>query len=60
MKTVAVLVGSLSPDSINRKLTRTLEKLAGGKLKFDYANLGGLPHPRRSPSSSSSSPLSRG
>ncbi|UXN68861.1 NAD(P)H-dependent oxidoreductase [Devosia neptuniae] len=44
MKTVAVLVGSLSPNSINRQLTRTLEKLAGGKLKFSYADLGSLPH----------------
>ena len=44
MKTVAVLVGSLSPNSVNRKLSRTLEKLSGGKLKFDYIDLGSLPH----------------
>jgi chromate reductase, NAD(P)H dehydrogenase (quinone) len=44
MKNVAVLVASLSANSVNRKFARTLEKLAEGKLKFDYLDLGGLPH----------------
>ncbi|WP_108258593.1 NADPH-dependent FMN reductase [Mangrovicoccus ximenensis] len=39
MKTVAVLVGSLRRDSINRKFAEALEKLAEGKLKFDYVDL---------------------
>ena len=44
MKNVAVLVASLSANSVNRKLAHTLEKLAEGKLKFDYLDLAGLPH----------------
>ena len=44
MKTVAVLVGSLAHNSINRQLARSLERLAGGRLHFDYIDLGALPH----------------
>lgn len=44
MKSVVVLVASLSPTSVNRKLARTLERLAEGKLNFDYLDLGSLPH----------------
>ncbi|MTH63473.1 NADPH-dependent FMN reductase [Paracoccus shanxieyensis] len=43
-KTVAVIIGSLREDSINRKLTRALEKLAEGKLSFVELNIGALPH----------------
>lgn len=43
MKNVVVLVASLSANSVNRKLARTLEKLAEGKLKFDYLDLASLP-----------------
>lgn len=41
--TVAVLVGSLRSGSINHRLARTLERLADGKLTFDYAPVGDLP-----------------
>ncbi|ARJ68527.1 NADPH-dependent FMN reductase [Paracoccus contaminans] len=41
--TIAVLVGSLRSESINRRLALALEKLARGKLVFDYASLGDLP-----------------
>ncbi len=41
MKNVAVLVASLSANSVNRKFAHTLEKLAEGKLKFDYLDLAG-------------------
>jgi len=44
MKNVVVLVGSLSATSVNRKLARTLEKLAAGRLVFDFVDLGALPH----------------
>ena len=43
MKTVAVLVGSLSEKSINRTLAQTFEKLANGRLRFDYLPIGDLP-----------------
>jgi len=42
-KTVAVLVGSLREESINRKIARQLEKLAEGKLIFDHVLIGDLP-----------------
>jgi len=41
--TIAVLVGSLRKDSINRRLARALEKLAAGKARFDYVEIGDLP-----------------
>ena len=44
MTKVAVLIGSLRKDSINRKFAQGLEKLAAGKLDFVYADLSGLPH----------------
>jgi chromate reductase len=40
---IAVLVGSLRKESINRKLAHALEKLAGDKLAFEYINIGDLP-----------------
>lgn len=43
MFTVAVVVGSLRKDSSNLKLARALEKLAAGKLKFNYIKIGDLP-----------------
>lgn len=44
MKTVAVMVGSLSANSINHTLAKAIEKLADGRLKFDYLDIGSLPH----------------
>lgn len=44
MTKVAVLIGSLRKDSINRKFARALEKLAAGRLEFVYADLANLPH----------------
>lgn len=41
--TIAVLVGSLRKDSINRRLARALETLAEGKARFDYVEIGDLP-----------------
>ncbi len=43
MHTIAVLVGSTKANSVNMKLARTLEKLAVGRLKFDYLDIGSLP-----------------
>ncbi len=40
---IAVLVGSLRKESINRKLAHALEKLAEGKLAFGYIDIGDLP-----------------
>ena len=40
---IAVLVGSLRKESINKKLAHALEKLAEGKLSFDYVDIGDLP-----------------
>lgn len=43
-KTVALIVGSLRKDSINRKLATALGTLAQGKLTFHEVNIGALPH----------------
>lgn len=43
MFTVAVLVGSIRPNSSNLRFARALEKLAVGKLQFDFIDLGKLP-----------------
>ncbi|MGC8001390.1 NADPH-dependent FMN reductase, partial [Salmonella enterica] len=42
-KTVAVLVGSLRRDSINRKFAESLAKLAAGRLDFRFVEIGDLP-----------------
>ena len=43
-KNVAVMIGSLRRESINRKLTAVLEKLAGDRLQFHELHIGDLPH----------------
>lgn len=43
MKTVAVIVGSLRRDSINRKFAESLGKLAAGRLDFRFVEIGDLP-----------------
>ena len=45
MKTlkVAVLVGSLRKESINRKLARAVERLAPQELTFEHVEIGNLP-----------------
>lgn len=43
MYRVAVFVGSTRPTSSNLKLARALEKLAAGRLAFDYIEIGNLP-----------------
>ncbi|HET8728308.1 MAG TPA: NAD(P)H-dependent oxidoreductase [Alphaproteobacteria bacterium] len=43
MKTVAVLVGSLRRESINRKFAESLGKLAAGRLDFRFVEIGDLP-----------------
>lgn len=43
MYRVAVFVGSTRPTSSNLKLAKALEKLAAGKLSFDYIEIGNLP-----------------
>ena len=43
MKKIVVLVGSNRKGSVNLKFARSLEKLASGKLEFDYADLAALP-----------------
>jgi chromate reductase len=40
---VAVVVGSVRKDSINRKLARALVKLAPSDIEFDFLDLGDLP-----------------
>jgi chromate reductase, NAD(P)H dehydrogenase (quinone) len=40
---IAVVVGSLRQDSINRKLARALEQLAPPELSFKYLEIGDLP-----------------
>jgi len=44
MTKIAVLVGSLRKESINRKFAAGLEKLAAGKMEFVYVDLSSLPH----------------
>jgi chromate reductase, NAD(P)H dehydrogenase (quinone) len=44
MTKIAVLVGSLRKESINRKFAGAMEKLADGKMEFVYADLASLPH----------------
>ncbi|UUP16346.1 NADPH-dependent FMN reductase [Nitratireductor thuwali] len=43
MKKIAVLVGSNRKESVNLKFARALEKLAAGRLAFDYLDLSVLP-----------------
>lgn len=43
-KTVAVMIGSLRRESINRKLTAALERLAAGRLQFHELHIADLPH----------------
>ncbi|WP_265517026.1 NADPH-dependent FMN reductase [Nitratireductor luteus] len=43
MKKIAVLVGSNRKESVNLKFARALEKLAAGRLAFDYVDLSALP-----------------
>lgn len=43
MKNVVVLLGSLSENSINRVLAKAVEKLAEGRLRFDYLDIASLP-----------------
>jgi chromate reductase, NAD(P)H dehydrogenase (quinone) len=43
MKTVAVLVGSLRRDSLNRRFAESLAKLAAGRLVFRFVEIGELP-----------------
>ncbi|WP_199261734.1 NADPH-dependent FMN reductase [Paracoccus binzhouensis] len=44
VKSVAVIVGSLRKDSLNRKLMQALQKLAEGRLEFHLLHVGDLPH----------------
>lgn len=43
-KTIAVLVGSIRKESLNRKLASVLERLARDKLAFDDVRLDDLPY----------------
>lgn len=40
---IAVFVGSLRKDSINRRLAHALEKLAGDRASFEYIQIGDVP-----------------
>ena len=44
MKKIAVLNGSIAAKSVNLTLLRALEKLANGRLQFDYVDIASLPH----------------
>jgi chromate reductase len=43
-RTVAVVVGSLRKDSVSRKVAKALEALAPKSLKFQFVEIGQLPH----------------
>ena len=43
VRAVAVVVGSLRKDSINRKLAQALAGLAPSTLKFEFVEIGELP-----------------
>lgn len=43
MRKVAVIVGSIRAESINKKLARALAKLAEGRLEFDTVRIDDLP-----------------
>lgn len=43
MKDVVVLLGSLSENSVNKVLAKAIEKLAEGRLRFDYLDIVSLP-----------------
>lgn len=43
MVKIAVLVGSLQENSVNKKLARNLENLAPEGTEFDYVDVGSLP-----------------
>lgn len=40
---IAVFVGSLRKESLNRRLALALEKLVGDRARFDYVEIGDLP-----------------
>lgn len=40
---VAVLVGSIRPNSTNLQFARAIEKLALGRMQFDFIDIGSLP-----------------
>lgn len=44
MKSIAVLVGSLSASSINMTFAKALEMIAEPRLQFDFVDIGALPH----------------
>jgi len=44
VRTVAVVVGSLRKDSVSRKLAKAFAALAPANLKFDFVEIGDLPH----------------
>jgi chromate reductase len=44
VRNVAVLVGSLRKDSVSRRLAQAFAALAPTNLKFEIAEIGGLPH----------------
>ena len=44
VRNVAVLVGSLRRDSASRKVAKALEALAPANLKFNFVEIGDLPH----------------
>lgn len=43
MKQVAVLVGSLRRESINRKFAQAVARLAADRLRFEFCEIGDLP-----------------
>jgi chromate reductase len=43
MLKIAVVVGSLRKDSMNKKLAQALGKLAAGKMEFQFIEIGDLP-----------------
>jgi chromate reductase len=41
---IAVLIGSLRRESLNRRLAQALERMADDRLQFRYIEIGDLPH----------------
>ena len=56
---IAVLVGSLRRESLNRRLAQGLERLAGDRLRFRYVEIGDLPLYNQDDDASPATPVLR-
>ena len=56
---IAVVVGSLRRDSINRKLAHALEKLGPGDFSFSQVRIDDLPHYNQDNDAAPAEPVKR-